>query len=307
MSARLSLTVLGLLMATTASAAKMNVACILRGSCIDSQKIVKHLEKLQNIAVANNNNRAAGTTGHELSANYVAQQLLGAGYKVDLLPFSFIKFIKVSASLNAFEEGKDFNVMNYSGSGSVAAQVSPIDVQLGAGNTSTSGCESADFATFPKGNIALIQRGTCPFAQKVEAAVAAGASGVIMFNQGNTSEREAIFLGNLSEGTAVSVPVFATSYPFAVALMEQADLSVQMDAVTKVDKKISYTVLAETKTGNPDNVVMLGAHLDSVPEGPGINDNASGSAAILEIALGMKDIKPIIKFDLPGLVQKKSV
>ena len=32
-------------------------------------------------------------------------------------------------------------------------------------------------------------------------------------------------------------------------------------------------------------LIVVGAHLDSVPEGPGINDNGSGSAAVLEAAL----------------------
>ena len=43
-------------------------------------------------------------------------------------------------------------------------------------------------------------------------------------------------------------------------------------------------VVAQTRTGNPGRVVMAGAHLDSVPDGPGINDNGSGVAALLEIA-----------------------
>ncbi|MFD2355253.1 M28 family metallopeptidase [Nonomuraea ferruginea] len=47
-------------------------------------------------------------------------------------------------------------------------------------------------------------------------------------------------------------------------------------------------VIAESRWGDSRDVVMVGAHLDSVPEGPGINDNASGSAAILETALQMR-------------------
>src|SRR6202008_4794589 len=44
-------------------------------------------------------------------------------------------------------------------------------------------------------------------------------------------------------------------------------------------------VIAQTKTGSPTDVVMAGAHLDSVPDGPGINDDGSGVAAVLESAL----------------------
>lgn len=44
------------------------------------------------------------------------------------------------------------------------------------------------------------------------------------------------------------------------------------------------SLLAETPGGNPDQVIVLGAHLDSVPTGPGINDNGSSVAALLEVA-----------------------
>ena len=56
--------------------------------------------------------------------------------------------------------------------------------------------------------------------------------------------------------------------------------------------KTTFNVLAETSTGNDNNVVMVGGHLDSVSAGPGINDNGSGSAAILEVAEQMKKVKP---------------
>jgi hypothetical protein len=57
----------------------------------------------------------------------------------------------------------------------------------------------------------------------------------------------------------------------------------------------TYNVLAESVDGNPDNVIMAGAHLDSVNAGPGIQDNGSGSAAILEVALQMAKVKPVNK------------
>ena len=50
----------------------------------------------------------------------------------------------------------------------------------------------------------------------------------------------------------------------------------------------SFNILAETG-GNAGNTVVVGGHLDSVREGPGINDNASGVAAILETAKWMKE------------------
>ena len=61
-------------------------------------------------------------------------------------------------------------------------------------------------------------------------------------------------------------------------------------------------VIAETTTGNDDEVVMVGAHLDSVQAGPGINDNGSGAATILEVAENMRNVHPTntVRFALWG-------
>jgi hypothetical protein len=134
-----------------------------------------------------------------------------------------MKFEKQSASLQiaevTYQDMKDFNVLTYSGSGSVSAPLSSVDLALGLGNTSTSGCEADDFTQFPRGNIALIQRGTCSFAQKVQNASAAGASGIIIFNQGNSPDREELFMGTLSESETIRIPVLSISYAFALELL----------------------------------------------------------------------------------------
>ncbi|GEL16738.1 M28 family peptidase [Pseudonocardia asaccharolytica] len=52
-------------------------------------------------------------------------------------------------------------------------------------------------------------------------------------------------------------------------------------------------VIAQTRTGNPEHLVMVGAHLDSVRDGPGINDNASGVASLLEIAVRLGGSPPV--------------
>ena len=183
--------------------------------------------------------------------------------------------------------------MNYSPSGLAFAEYTAVDVSLGLGNTSTSGCEAEDFKDFKKGNIALIQRGTCTFEQKAQNASNAGAAGVVMFNQGNldSEDRKGLFISTLGESHNMVIPVLATTYDIGAALVAEAGSSLKIAAQTKVEISTSFNVIAETKTGNADNVVMLGSHLDSVTEGPGINDNGSGSAGILEVALKMKNVK----------------
>ena len=279
-------------------AAPLSVECLLRGDCFKGQDVMRHLKSFQKIAEENGGNRSAGSAGHEMSANHIAQQLLAAGYNVEMQPFDFMKFEKISAKFGQeapssaqYEEEKYFNVMTYSGSGTVSAPIKAVDVQLGLGNTSTSGCEAEDFSGFPKGHIALVQRGTCPFGDKAIHAQAAGAAGVVVFNQGNAADRMDLLNGTLSEGTSIKIPVFSVSYKSAVELLEQEGVVLSMDANTIVERRVSFNVIAETKAGNPDSVLMIGAHLDSVKEGPGINDNGSGSAGILEVALKMRDVK----------------
>jgi Zn-dependent M28 family amino/carboxypeptidase len=61
-------------------------------------------------------------------------------------------------------------------------------------------------------------------------------------------------------------------------------VTVRLATDVVAERRRTRNVIAESRSGNPGNVVVVGAHLDSVREGPGINDNGSGSAAILEVA-----------------------
>lgn len=251
----------------------------------------EHIEALYKISGENDGHRAAGSSGHIMSANYIAQKLLKAGYKVNLIPFDFTKYDQVGvASLSIDEQTyideTDFNVMTFSPSGKLVEQeVKAVDLALGEGNASTSGCEKEDFSEEVKGKIALIQRGSCSFLQKAQNAQDAGAVGVIIFNQGNEETRKELFGGTLSGDSKLKIPVYSLPYALGVELSQKDGSLISLEAVTKVETKITYNVVAETPGGRADNVVMLGSHLDSVPAGPGLNDNGSGSAGILDVAL----------------------
>src|SRR5690606_724659 len=136
-------------------------------------------------------------------------------------------------------------------------------------------------------DLALIQRGTCDFAVKAGNAETAGASAVIIFNQGNEvpgDDRFGVLFGTLGE-LGVGIPVVGTSFEIGegLALAEEptARLVLETSQVT-VD---TFNLLATSRKGDPTKQVVVGAHLDSVSEGPGINDNGSGSATTLEVAL----------------------
>ncbi len=260
-----------------------------------------HQAALQAIADANGGTRASGTPGYDASAAYVADVLEGAGYSVRSQEFDYEFFVvdgpivldPVSPDLPAYDSGTEVDVMEYSGEGDVTATVTPIDLVLPPGaqdNTSSSGCEASDFAGFTAGNIALIQRGTCFFRDKVDNAVAAGAAAVIIFNEGQP-ERTDLISGTLDPPQA-SIPVLDATFAVGneLAGLAATGLVARVATDVHVEQRTTTNVIADSTSGRTDRTVVVGAHLDSVVEGPGINDNGSGTAAILEIAVQMAEL-----------------
>ncbi len=117
---------------------------------------------------------------------------------------------QTSPTPTTYTEGVDFEPMFWSGTGDVTAGVIPVDLDLSPPIQSTSACESSDFAGFPAGSIALIQRsGVCLFSTMVDNATAAGAVGAIIFNEGDTPERTGLVGGTLLFEKTIPV-VFGT-------------------------------------------------------------------------------------------------
>ena len=272
--------------------------------CVTLDGVRAHQAALQAIADANGGTRAAGTPGYDASASYVADSLVAAGYDVVLseFPFTFIPpaTLQQTAPVIADYETAQFTG---SGSGSVSGPVIGVDLALGNADwpadpsTSTSGCEASDFAGLDfsgPSDIALIQRGACFFSEKAANAEAAGAEAVIIFNQGNSPARLELIVGNAEtfpDGTPsnLTAPLVGASFFDGVSLAQAGSTAfVQVDPPVLTTQ---YNVIAELP-GDDTNVVMAGAALDSVPAGPGIQSNGSGSAAILEVALQMAKVKP---------------
>jgi Zn-dependent M28 family amino/carboxypeptidase len=252
--------------------------------------VQEHLTALQTIADANGGNRASGLPGHTASADYVQQRLEAAGYTVTRQPFDFAHyelvgaptFAQTSSQPTDYVYGEDFQDMSYSGGGTVSGTVVPVDV-----DSATSGCEAADFPAEVAGQVALIKRGTCPFADKAANAVGAGAVAAIIYNDGADPDREGLIAGTL--GGPVAIPVLDTTFALGPQL---AGTSVAIDIDTISETRSTENVIAELPGRASHDVVGIGAHLDSVAEGPGINDNGTGSAAILEVAENLAGARP---------------
>ena len=264
----------------------------------------KHLEELQSIAGDNDGNRAAGFAGDEASVKYVSKTLAKAGWDVSTQKFDFEAFVieeptvfeQTAPTATKYKEDKDFNTMEFSGSGDVTAELVAVDLKIPPPKQPgvKSGCKAKDFEGLDiVGKVALIQRGTCDFSVKVKNAAKAGAAAAVIFNEGQKPDRVEIVDGTL--GTEAKIPAVDTSFKLGSELANgvangPTGVTVRIKTTTRVDERTAENVIAETPGGNDNNVVMAGAHLDGIEEGAGINDNGTGSAALLEIAKQISDL-----------------
>lgn len=276
---------------------------------VKAESIQKHLEALQRIADENGGNRASGTAGHEASAAYIEKVLKRTGaYHVERQPFSYdlvnierAEFVKLTPDPAEYVLEEQFYPMTNSGEGAVEDDaVVPVDVNLDGDRASTSGCEAEDFVDFPAGSIALIQRGSCDFGVKAANAQNAGASAVVIFNQGNDvpgDDRFGVLFGTL--GTVVAtIPVLGTTFEIGEGFALAAESTASIVFETSTSTVDTFNLLATSKKGDATKQAVVGAHLDGVPEGPGINDNGSGSATLIEVAVKLAETKSTPKNQL---------
>jgi len=198
-------------------------------------------------------------------------------FKITLQDFIFNKFEIIGRpsfsllepDLVNYQYLVDFRVLTRSGSGSVTSIVSAVP---------NLGCNVVDYANFIEGTIAVVSRGDCTFGEKARLAEAASAAALIIYNTNQGS----IFSGSCES----NIPVYSISHSLGLALTrEERTVRLRIDVETRKEDSITTNVLAETLGGNPNNVIVVGSHLDSVPAGAGINDNGSGTSTNLEIAI----------------------
>jgi Zn-dependent M28 family amino/carboxypeptidase len=259
---------------------------------IDVEDILADLDRLQSIADANGGVRSAGSAGYDASAEFVAEELRRAGFEVELQPVELHSFeqlgpsrIEIAGATTAFVDIRDFKAMLYSGSGDVTARV----VDLGAdplaepGTSAGRGCDPADWAAVPAGAIVLTQPGPCRRLEVVLQAQQAGAAAVVTHYDWAP---DGVLRPTLVDPSSVRIPVLGATTEVGQALVQAAAAGLDVHVVTRtlIAARTSFNVIAETPGGDDANVIMVGGHLDSVVDGPGINDNGTGTMAVLEIA-----------------------
>mgnify|MGYP001620040113 CR=1 FL=1 len=237
-------------------------------AAVDGQRAYDHVQRL----AVDIGPRVAGTPGEVTARDYIRTTLEAYGYDVTVQDFGFDATAYLPARVDVDPAADPAAVtaipaiaLRGSGGGTAAGRL----VLAGIGRPEE----------FPAGGlggaIALIERGDLTFAQKVGNAIAAGASGVVIYN--NEAGRGVFDLGD-----AVAIPVVGIDQDpgrqlAAAAQPFEAKISVSPPRGT------AYNVIAKPK-GVTNCATISGGHYDSVAVTGGADDNASGSAAVLELA-----------------------
>jgi hypothetical protein len=285
--------------------------------CITETDLTNHMQAFEDIAIANpgpdgHPSRNSGELGYWKSVQYVAGLMTDAGYNVTIQPYTFLYYAytsiptlsEISPTATDFVLNRDWTAGQSTGT-ATEKTIQPaggIIIPPTSAPSSASGCTSADFNGFVAGNIALIQRGSCNFGVKIQNAEAAGASGVIIFNEGQPGRTDTMGISIIdANGNSFvpTVPVAFTTFAIGADLYANYQagqapvMSLNIDAIVDPNR-LDWNVIADSKGGDPNHVVVVDAHLDAI-YGEGMLDNASGSATILDIAQMMKNVNPVNK------------
>ena len=213
--------------------------------------------------------RVAGTPTNAKALSYLRSEYQKAGYETEVQTFTYPKFEDRGSNLEIDGNTIAGRALNGSPSGSSSATIAIVP-NLG---------RKEDFQQVDvKGKIAVVRRGEIRFSDKASNAEAAGALGLVIVNNGSGN-----FTGTL--GRKISIPVLSVSGEQGKPLLQNADNSQQIKIeVDTVRRLVTGRNLTARQADSTRPKVIIGGHYDSVSGSPGANDNASGTAIVLELA-----------------------
>ncbi|KAF1913383.1 aminopeptidase-like protein Y [Ampelomyces quisqualis] len=229
----------------------------------------------------NHPTRVIGSAGHIGTLSYIYEEILKLGDYYDISNQTF-----PAVSGNVFESRLVLGDQVAKSAAPMGLTPPTKDNEPVHGDlvlVENEGCQSTDFPDSVAGNIAFIKRGVCPFGTKSENAGRKGAVAAIVYNY----EKDSV-AGTLGTPSPYHVATFGLSGEEAGPVIEKLEKKKRFDSIAYIDAEVSQintvNIIAQTTEGDADNCVMLGAHSDSVAEGPGINDDGSGSISLIEVA-----------------------
>ncbi|KAI1100238.1 Zn-dependent exopeptidase [Jackrogersella minutella] len=253
---------------------------------INIENLVSRAKDLYNIAKLSepefgHPTRVIGSEGHSATLEYIysALQDLGGYYTLSKQPFPAVMGkIYESRLVIGHEVPESASPMSLT---PPTANKEPVYGHLAL--VANQGCDTSDYPAKVAGSIAFILRGTCSFGAKSELAGRAGAVAAVVYNHDSGD-----LSGTLESPTPEHVATFGLSGKDADPIVQRLKEGEVVDSIAYIDSEVKQikttNIIAQTIGGDPDNCVMLGGHSDSVSEGPGINDDGSGSLTLLEVA-----------------------
>lgn len=290
--AALSLAGTGMLVAPTGAVAAPEGPTEHTDMGVTGDDAFTHLTELSRISneAAGEGFRSVGSPGYEAAGQYVEKVLNDTGIfdvKRQTFDVETQDFEGVSLTVDGTEV-PDAGPLSYTegypdanGSGEV-----PLVLPGGTGEKAEEGCAAENYSDAVDGSLVVVKRGSCPFSDKVNNASTAGAKGVVVYNTADEPLNGT--LGGRKEGNAPAVGVTLSQGEDLVeqigAATEQEPLLGTLKLETEFKTTETFNIIADTKAGDPNEVIAMGSHLDGVPEGPGVNDNGSGVSGVLALA-----------------------
>lgn len=250
---------------------------------ISQNQVEKHLKEFERIADAHGGDRASGTQGYAESVAYTEKLLKAAGYSIQRQQFPFLYTRTLEEKLVLRDGGTPGVVVSGYSPSTPRGGLTARPVALGGDAERRQGCGAAAYDGVPAtGRIALVDAGGCSMDDKQRVAAEAGASAVLVANTGPGELHTW-----LADPAKARIPVGGVTQQTGRRLAEEAQAArtVHLTLRSLTERRTTENLIAVSPGGNPEHTVVSGAHLDSVPEGPGINDNGVAAAVLLESAL----------------------
>jgi hypothetical protein len=254
------------------------------------QDVMVHLKELQRISNSNSDTRAIITNGFNQTLDYIRKILANhTNYSVKEDFFNVKQFVLEKNPILKIYNGTTNVSLVYSNDLSVAqfyhvrystslSLSEPVQVIAIDG----SGCSDAEWSSIDNlssKKIALLNRGGCPFREKAALAKKWKMTAILFYNDGLSADRIAPIEVSLAQDT--DLPALFLSYTIGKALSEAAkakpkQITAKIELLVKdLQPSPVGNICADTPTGDATQTIVIGSHSDSVPAGPGINDNGT--------------------------------
>jgi hypothetical protein len=238
--------------------------------------VYRHLIAFQRIADRNGGHRSVPSPGNEQTLAYIEDTVRAAGFDVQVQNFTFDRVVIDRGLVSAGATSVNSTPMAGAPDTQAGGVTGPLVVVPADAD---SGCQVEDYTGLDAtGGVVLVKRGGCTYTQKQLLATNAGAVAVVVYNHSVGA------VASATDPAQTRVPVVMIGSADGARLTGLAGTQTKVEVKRHTEQTVSRNIIAQTRTGRKDNVIMLGGHSDSVPTSPGINDNGTSAAAMLEVA-----------------------